>query len=851
MSYPVRTSSLMILAAWFGWGSTASGPALAAKTSAESRPALAGQAATVLRVACSDDGLRFSPTGEVFLRHAADPSLVRLANDELLALVTCTDPANAKDSSSNLWATRSRDEGKNWLPPRAVRIHGLPADTAVAHPGLLAMPSGLVRMYFAVPQKAERARANAGCVILSAVTRDGVEYQLDREVRVVCPALPAAQVSVCRGDRQTVLTAAGPTDAESGGTSGRSLAQQFTSRDGRTFAANDRARPSMGIGPVIREDAHHWRMYVSQGDEIHTRMSNDAVRWRDESGTSLKGGFDPAVVLLANHKYLMLFCAMSGKQDLSQPQLVTIENRAQPTDTRVPSPGPADGGSGSSANAPAQAEKPAASGGADPGGDKSAGAANASAGWETFASEGFDAELGADWNRTDAAEADTSTGGSMFAPVPDLRTKVDYITWYEQNCIVPDGENAFYAYGELMEQVKNRPDGLLDDRYNGKGSYGPPVLWDPAQFPAWETSYQATQEWIQQFRAGSQDTRPFSCPLKWSPDSDPEDRVLAEYLLPSLASYRAMTKATLAQAWRAESGVVPPDRMREAIETVLGNANQLQQGPTLIERLVGIAERTFAEEDARWALRRGVFTSASELESALSVLRERDQADPDVAGWIRTEHASSMDSIQYLFEPREPGGEPQLRTDHVDHLVRIYGGDQGAAPEDMDAIFRLTPEEAQSGLQDIDAFYRRMESVWRTSYPGPPSEDYDALAQEVIRKHPLSGKILPSLSRAYEISRRAEASRRATQLAYNVELHRIRYGRYPGSLDDLPADQVGDVRTDPYSGQDFGYRMTDAGPTIYSASSNGQDDGGVHSRNWGDRDTDSATDYVFWPPQEK
>jgi hypothetical protein len=59
------------------------------------------------------------------------------------------------------------------------------------------------------------------------------------------------------------------------------------------------------------------------------------------------------------------------------------------------------------------------------------------------------------------------------------------------------------------------------------------------------------------------------------------------------------------------------------------------------------------------------------------------------------------------------------------------------------------------------------------------------------------------------------------------------------------------MRTDPFTGGRFGYRLTDDGPTIYSASENGIDDGGIHSPRWDDEITNQAgsDDYVFWPPQ--
>ena len=56
------------------------------------------------------------------------------------------------------------------------------------------------------------------------------------------------------------------------------------------------------------------------------------------------------------------------------------------------------------------------------------------------------------------------------------------------------------------------------------------------------------------------------------------------------------------------------------------------------------------------------------------------------------------------------------------------------------------------------------------------------------------------------------------------------------------------VRTDPFTGSDFGYRLTDDGPTIYSREDNGVDDGGIHNPDRRNKKIDSD-DYVFWPPR--
>lgn len=130
-------------------------------------------------------------------------------------------------------------------------------------------------------------------------------------------------------------------------------------------------------------------------------------------------------------------------------------------------------------------------------------------------------------------------------------------------------------------------------------------------------------------------------------------------------------------------------------------------------------------------------------------------------------------------------------------------------------------------------------------------ESPDQIAGRYADNSELAGMLITSFDRACEILRRVETSRRATQLAYSIELYRARQGRYPASLDELPYEQTYDIRSDPFSGTDFVYRLTDDGPLLYSASVNGLDDGGIHSRSWGDKNEQvESDDFVFWPVQE-
>ncbi len=219
----------------------------------------------------------------------------------------------------------------------------------------------------------------------------------------------------------------------------------------------------------------------------------------------------------------------------------------------------------------------------------------------------------------------------------------------------------------------------------------------------------------------------------------------------------------------------------------------------------------------------------------------------------RCEAAAGLDVTQYVFTPAGPDGQPKI---NMDRMASVFGeistgGESALNEEDRARYAAAGPEEAYKAVEAFEGHYRDMAENYRIGYPQVRAKDMEAMQQKYVNQSEVAKLMLPSIARAYTLSTRTEASRRATQLTYEVHLYKARNGRWPASLDELPL-QAGDrLRTDPFSGGDFRYRLTTTGPTIYSLSENGRDDGGVHSPRWNDKvknDADSD-DFVFWPPQ--
>jgi hypothetical protein len=439
-----------------------------------------------------------------------------------------------------------------------------------------------------------------------------------------------------------------------------------------------------------------------------------------------------------------------------------------------------------------------------------------------------------------------------FPPKPDLIHRVDYIEYYK-TLLDSTPDNAFLAYAEFMPDPHSKQQKLVEwpeplDPFNDPDGESPYQPWDPESSPAYEASRIETAELMEKFRDATRHEG-YAYGPRFSENRlvEGQQPLLLELLLPQLSSHRKLVKATMGYAWRAEDGRVSPQGMMDALETGLRGAQHMKRGATLIENLVSTAENAFLEENARRALAQGVISTEQDIAATLDILTRHDRNDRDPVSWVRGEYAFAMDITQALFKPDGPDGELRLDRAVADAVLSMDGTQD---PQRRERMLSMTPEEVHESIEAFDGYYRELGELMRTGYPQARAEDLDAAAEKYIQRTPLTGSFLPALSRYHLLATRQETSRRATQLTYAVHLFHKKEGRWPATLDELPAEHGETMRIDPFSGRSFGYRVTDEGPRIYSASENGIDDGGIHSRRWGDTTEESggSDDHVFWPP---
>lgn len=778
---------------------------------------------TVLRIARSKDGLSFKVDEADFLNRATSPTMTQLNNGSLIVMVDYDLSSEDKNEATQLSVMRSGDNGKTWSPLRAVKLDAPDPIRQTANSASFARtPDGKLSVFFAsTPVKTKKSSPT---MIFSAATRNGLDYRVNRSMRVGLPnSREAHPIAVLTKGRLHLLidrVAKGK-----GRKADEPVLEHFVSPDGADFARLGPRRfdKTRFVGDVI-PFAEGYRAYVTTSAGIRSFVSKDLREWKPEGGLRIPRGWDPTVTKLKNGTYLMVYCANAKNDAKGRSSVVDTTDYGADFDASLWTV-EADTGSGEKVASAESSEDPP---------DWIIDPANKDDWWEYW----------------DPEETDG------FAPPPDFQTKVDYFSWYSDYLLPDPQDNAYDAYAEFMPGLYPGPDGApelpeIKDMFSDDSFDGPPGPWDPEDHPDWAESNENLQEILDQFHEASKKTDyaiPPHTDLEFSEEKTDDQRLLMGLLLPNLSGHRKLSRAALADAWRVdENGKVSPERMEKSIETALRAANHLDQGHTLIEELVATAERNRVHETALRALEHDVFSS-DELESVLEKLQSLDQPLSDPAKGGRGEHGFAMDISQYLFSPPTEDGLPKFNRKRAEKIAG-FAGDK--AKQFVEDVSKMKPDDVFDSVDAFNRHYTELTAQIRVGYPHVRGEDIEALEEENLHTTPLTSHLMPRLSRYYRRKARAEASRRATQLTYAVHLYKKRNGKWPASLSELPANHSTGSRTDPFTGDDFKYEITDSGPRIYSLSEDATDNGGKHSQSWSASEDNDSDDYVFWPPQPK
>ena len=146
----------------------------------------------------------------------------------------------------------------------------------------------------------------------------------------------------------------------------------------------------------------------------------------------------------------------------------------------------------------------------------------------------------------------------------------------------------------------------------------------------------------------------------------------------------------------------------------------------------------------------------------------------------------------------------------------------------------------------IDESCRLLRRAFDPDYAAARRAARELNSRGVLRADPIVSRLLPDVTGAALIYRKGRAHRNASRIILNLHAYRAEHGTWPKTLLDALRAESPAVRSDPFSGADFGYRLRDGEPVVYSVGINGRDDGGRRSASgpaWA-----PTRDRVFWPP---
>ena len=759
-----------------------------------------------LRLTESKDGLTFSESSRRLVVGGSAPDLELLPNGDL-ALFFDSAEKNKSNSNTRLHIAISHDKGRSWTKARPVIIRDKNGRLIRGcHGDLVCMADGKMRLYFTTVESLEN-KSNTSGVVKTARARSLARFEVDGDIEKRARENGVSRASVFTDKNKVHLYLSDSEPVSSGQGNEKQLYSHQVSRDGRRFFGKSMSNLfCFGQVGSFLNLKHEVRAYVATAEGVSVLRSKKTDVWEQHATLCQRGCWDPAVARVADDSFIMAYCTKLQKR--SSPGILQVAEESE------------------YANALKTGEQKTRQEG------ENSGEGNPSSPFAKYKDD--------PWVNEDG-----------FAPRPNFNSRVDYFKWWQEQLCGNPVDNAYPYYAKFMPgipgidpEVPAWPE--VNNMFTNYETRFPPGPWNPVDKPEWEISSQAVQGLLEQFREAtlhkgySQEVNEKHQALMDDGSGHP---LLLNMRLPLLSSHRSLVKATLADAWRTDDGAVSSERMLDAWKTTYRAAEHMNQGSTLVEELVSTAERNLIQKNARWALKHGVF-KGKELETAFDTLRNSDSGNPDPIKAVCGEHALAMDVVQSLFWPDENTGKITVDKEKLRECGLL--GD-----EEISGLPKIEKQDVLEAIELFDSYYPALEQAMSIGYPDVRREDIDAISEEYVTKNPIAQAFLPGLSRVHTLRTRVETSRRATQLSYAAHIYKNRIGSWPASVEELSAELEPDMGIDPFTGEYFGYELTDAGPRIYSLGENARDDGGIHSPRWGDRSNEGESDdYVFWPPQE-
>lgn len=415
-------------------------------------------------------------------------------------------------------------------------------------------------------------------------------------------------------------------------------------------------------------------------------------------------------------------------------------------------------------------------------------------------------------------------------PPPNPQQPVDYLKWLNEQHTKEIKQNAADGYQAVFDaQDKAKPPGeSLDEKYMKVME----IATKPQTNPWTAEERGVLKEWLREnekllanFAAA---TRVKDCYFRRSAESGEMHMAL----LPHASRMRGMARIFAARAkLRLTDG--DADGAAQDLAVILRAGNHMRMQPSLIEYLVGVALSVTAYNTLQEMPR--LAGKPVDWEAVLNMLGKDDVFTPArPLNVIRAEKLTAWDILQRYG--RDKNGDGKWDAAAV----------PGATEKNQTFEF---PPDLPTGLKELEALYEKSNALFGGDY-GTAMRAAKTLETELSsQKEKLLVALMPSFWQAAQFQRGLVAERSAAHLIPRMHGFHAKNGRWPKDLQEAAAGEPADIRQDPFSGKDFGYRLENGQPLLYSVGRNGKDDGGQRAasgKKW-----DETGDTVFWPLVEK
>jgi len=397
--------------------------------------------------------------------------------------------------------------------------------------------------------------------------------------------------------------------------------------------------------------------------------------------------------------------------------------------------------------------------------------------------------------------------------LPNPDKPVDYVAWINAQYSKGIKENAAEVYREAL-------DAFVED----KQALELATRWDP---PWRDYERRKLQRWLdknerclERFAAAAQMR---DCYFEFQSETGSA----FEVGLPMMKPLRDVSRMLAARA-RLRLAHGETEAAVEDIVTLVCAGRHLESQPYLIGYLVGVSVRA----TAYGLLIRFPQVASGEVDydAVLRSLRRVDRVPRSPKKQLGVERITYLDALQRYCKDDDGDG----RLDKLDIPT-------------LESVEFARPETIETLIAECDRFLERWYEVLSSDY-----STGKRLAQELRQDLKAQGRapvcvLLAGFWGSMRMYRQLVAERGGARIVLRIHAFKAEHGHWPKGLKETGTSAS--IRRDPFSGQEFVYRLKDGEPLLYSVGENGIDDGGKPAEDG--KQWSPTGDAILWPPTEK